>query len=120
VSSLTLGVGETTFPNGPFACCILHVGDTIEYIPTKTIKENGRTVVVPLNETAKANLRKYSKLPNGRLSPFIPSQQYNEHIRQVLRIVGIDRMVTIIDPLTGKEAKKPICDIAASCGAEEC
>jgi len=51
---------------------------------------------------------------DGRLLPFIPSQQYNEHIRQVLRIVGIDRMVTIIDPLTGKEAKKPICDIAAS------
>jgi len=35
-------------------------------------------------------------------------------IRENGRTVGIDRMVTIIDPLTGKEAKKPICDIAAS------
>ena len=90
------------------------VGGTIEYIPTKTIRENGRTVVVPLNETAKAILRKYSKLPDGRLLPFIPAQQYNERIREVLRIVGIDRMVTIIDPLTGKEDKKPICEVAAS------
>ena len=87
---------------------------TIEYIPTKTIRENGRTVVVPLNETAKSILRKYSKLPDGRLLPFIPAQQYNERIREVLRIVGIDRMVTIIDPLTGKEDKKPICEVAAS------
>lgn len=90
------------------------VNGTIEYIPTKTIKENGRTVVVPLNETAKAILRKYSKLPDSRLLPFIPAQQYNERIREVLRIVGIDRMVTIIDPLTGKEDKKPICEVAAS------
>ena len=90
------------------------VNGTIEYIPTKTIRENGRTVVVPLNETAKAILRKYSKLPDGRLLPFIPAQQYNERIREVLRIVGIDRMVTIIDPLTGKEDKKPICEVAAS------
>lgn len=90
------------------------VNGTIEYIPTKTIRENGRTVVVPLNETAKAILRKYSKLPDGRLLPFIPAQQYNERIREVLRIVGVDRMVTIIDPLTGKEDKKPICEVAAS------
>ena len=61
-----------------------------------------------------AFLRKYSKLPDGRLLPFIPAQQYNECIREVLRIVGIDRMVTIIDPLTGKEDKKPICEVAAS------
>ena len=90
------------------------VNGTIEYIPTKTIRENGRTVVVPLNETAKAILRKYSKLPDGRLLPFITAQQYNERIREVLRIVGIDRMVTIIDPLSGKEDKKPICEVAAS------
>ena len=57
---------------------------------------------------------KYSKLPDGRLLPFIPAQQYNERIREVLRIVGIDRMVTIVDPLTGKEDKKPICEVAAS------
>lgn len=63
---------------------------------------------------AQAILRKYSKLPDGRLLPFIPAQQYNERIREVLRIVGIDRMVTIIDPLTGKEDKKPICEVAAS------
>ena len=32
----------------------------------------------------------------------------------MLRIVGVDRMVTIIDSLTGKEDKKPICEVAAS------
>ena len=90
------------------------VNGALEYIPTKTISENGRTVVVPLNKTAKAILEKYAALPDERLLPFIPVQQYNEAIRQVLRTVGINRIVTILNPLTGREEKKPICEVAAS------
>lgn len=88
--------------------------DALEYIPTKTINENGRTVIVPLNKTARSILAKYKNLPSDKLLPFIPSQQYNEHIRQVLRTVGINRIVTILNPLTGREEKKPICEVAAS------
>ena len=90
------------------------VNGALEYIPTKTISENGRTVIVPLNKTAKAILNKYSYLPGDRLLPFAYSQQYNQMIRQILRVVGINRLVTILDPLTGKEEKKPICEVAAS------
>ena len=90
------------------------VNGALEYIPAKTINENGRTVVVPLNKTAKSILEKYKTLPDGRLLPFIPAQQYNEAIRQVLRTVGINRIVTILNPLTGREEKKPICEVAAS------
>ena len=90
------------------------VNGALEYIPAKTINENGRTVVVPLNKTAKSILEKYKTLTDGRLLPFIPAQQYNEAIRQVLRTVGINRIVTILNPLTGREEKKPICEVAAS------
>jgi len=69
---------------------------------------------VPLNKTARALVDKYWDADDERLFPFIPSQQYNDHIKQILRISGITRVVTILNPLTGKEEKKPICDIAAS------
>ena len=90
------------------------INGALEYIPTKTINENGRTVVVPLNKTAKAILEKYKELPGEGLLPFIPCQQYNERIRDVLRTAGINRIVTVLNPLTGREEKKPICEVAAS------
>ena len=40
--------------------------------------------------------------------------QYNEGIRAVLRECDINRMVTILDTVTGKEVQKPICDVATS------
>ena len=90
------------------------INGALEYIPAKTINENGRTVVVPLNKTAMAILAKYKDIPGEKLLPFIPSQQYNERIRYVLRAAGINRIVTILNPLTGREEKKPICEVAAS------
>lgn len=90
------------------------VNGAIEYIPTKTISENPRTVVVPLNKTAKAIIKKYSKHPGDKLLPFILPQSYNEAIRYVLRVCGITRQVTILNPLTRKEERKAICDIASS------
>ena len=110
-----------------FQCCVgcrvsdmmrLKKGDVvngaIEYIPRKTISENPRTVVVPLNNTALTIVKRYKDKPGDRLLPFILPQSYNEAIRYVLRICGINRMVTIIDPLTRTEVKKPLCDIASS------
>ena len=40
--------------------------------------------------------------------------QYNEGIRAVLQECDINRMVTILDTVTGKEVQKPICDVATS------
>ena len=42
----------------------------IEYIPTKIIKENARTVVVPLNSVAQEIVDRYSAYPGDKLLTF--------------------------------------------------
>lgn len=87
----------------------------LSYIPSKTIKDNARTVSVPLNETALAIYKKYrSQKSTAKLLPFILPQEYNESIKLCLRMAGITRLVVILDPLTRTEVKKPICEIASS------
>lgn len=39
------------------------INGAVEYIPTKTIKENARTVVVPLNAVAREIVDRYAGLP---------------------------------------------------------
>ena len=90
------------------------VNGAIEYVPRKTRAENPRTVVVPLNKTALAIVDRYKDRPGDRLLPFILPQDYNEAIRYVLRLCGIKRMVTVIDPQTRTEVKKPLCEVASS------
>ncbi|MEE0882251.1 MAG: tyrosine-type recombinase/integrase [Bacteroidales bacterium] len=93
----------------------------IHYIPHKTKEDNPTTVQVPLNERALALVEKYKGVDaKGRLFPFIIAQRYNEVIKEVLRKCGIKRMVTILDPTTGEEVKRPICDVASSHMARRC
>ena len=110
-----------------FQCCIgCRVGDllrltskdiinnTLEYIPTKTIEESQKTIVVPLNKTAKEILEKYKDYEGKTLLPFISSQKYNDAIKVIFEKAGITRNVTWLNPLTGKEEKKPINELASS------
>ena len=110
-----------------FQCCIgCRVGDllrltrediingTLEYIPTKTIEESQKTIVVPLNKTAKEILEKYKDYEGEKLLPFITSQKYNDAIKVIFKKAGITRNVTWLNPLTGKEEKKPINELASS------
>ena len=90
------------------------INGSIEYIPNKTIKENAKTVVVPLNTMAKAILEKYKDLPGEQLLPFIASQNYNYAIKDIVKKAGITRLVTTLDPLTRKEVKRPIYEVASS------
>ena len=90
------------------------INGSIEYIPNKTIKENAKTVVVPLNTMAKAILEKYKDLPEEQLLPFIASQNYNYAIKDIVKKAGITRLVTTLDPLTRKEVKRPIYEVASS------
>ena len=60
------------------------VNEAIEYIPKKTKEGNPVTVRVPLNDKAKEILE------------------------------GVDRIVTILDPLTRDEVKKPLYEVASS------
>lgn len=90
------------------------VKGVISYIPDKTIKDNPRTVSVPLNDTAKAIVKKYKKLPGDKLLPFIRQQDYNESIKLVMHRAKITRQVVILDPQTRTEQKVSIATIAAS------
>ena len=110
-----------------FHCCIgCRVGDllrlkksdvidaAVEYIATKTIADNPRTVRVPLNATALAIIDKYKDYHETKLLPFISSQKYNDYIKVVLTKCEITRSVTILNSITRKEEKKPINEIASS------
>ena len=110
-----------------FQCCIgCRVGDllrltrndiinnTLEYIATKTIEENQKTIVVPLNKTAQEILEKYKDYEGKYILPFITAQKYNDAIKDIFAKAGITRNVTWLNPLTGKEEKKPINELASS------
>lgn len=110
-----------------FQCCVgCRVGDltnfkksnvidgALQYIPHKTISKNPKTIVIPLNDTAKTIAERYASSPSDKLLPFISTQKYNEAIKEICERAGIDRTVTVLDPLTRTERKVRICDIASS------
>lgn len=90
------------------------IKDAIEYIARKTIDGHPVTVRVPLNEKAKAILAQYKDCEGDQLLPFIPEQEYNKYIKVAFEKAGLDRMVTLLDPLTRQEVKKPLYEVASS------
>ena len=89
------------------------INGAIEYIPRKTKDDYPVTVRVPLHETAKEILNRYES-EDGVLLPFISEQKYNDAIKEIFKIAGITRTVTIINPTTRDEEKRPINEIASS------
>lgn len=90
------------------------INGAIEYIPRKTKEGRPVTVRVPLNANAKSIIDRYIGNGDDRLFPFVAQQQYNEDIKEMLKMAGITRMVTILDPKTRMEVKRPINEIATS------
>ena len=90
------------------------INEAIEYIPHKTKDERPYVVRVPLNERAKTIIERYKKTDDNRLLPFISAQKYNESIKDIFRLCGINRLVTVLNPTTGEEEKRPINEIASS------
>lgn len=90
------------------------VEGAIEYIPRKTKGERPEVVRVPLNVQAVDLIAKYGAKKNEPLFPFISSQKYNDSIKDMLRLAGINRIVTILNPTTGEEEKRPIYEVASS------
>lgn len=91
------------------------VNDIIEYIPHKTKEERPTVVRVPLNPRAKELVAKYRGVDaKNSLFPFTWSQQYNKNIKEILRLCGVIRSVTIINSVTGEEEKRPISEVASS------
>lgn len=90
------------------------INDAIEYIPRKTKEGRPITVRVPLSKTAKEILARYPKNDGNKLLPFICEQDYNRDIKKMIRLAGIDRVVTTINTITREEEKHPIWEVASS------
>lgn len=90
------------------------VSDAIEYIPSKTINEKGEVVRVPLTARAKEIIKRYSKSDRLGLLPLISEQQYNKAIKKMLKLAGINRIVTVLNPTTRIEEQRPINEVASS------
>ena len=46
--------------------------------------------------------------------PFISAEKYNEDIKEIFKLCGIDRMVTVLDSVTGEQTQKPLYEVASS------
>ena len=90
------------------------INGAIEYIPRKTKDGRPITVRVPLNETAKEILKRYEVFKGNSLLPFISQQRYNDAIKKVFELAEITRIVTVINPTSREEEKRPINEVASS------
>ena len=87
----------------------------LRYSPSKTKDETGALCRVPLNQRALDLVEIYrGKDPHGRLFPFISEQKYNERIKEILQICGIDRKISWRNPTTGEDEMRPIYEVASS------
>lgn len=87
----------------------------VEYIASKTMNDRSDVIRVPLTQRAKDILEKYKDVEkDGKILPFISSQKYNVAIKRIFKDCGITRMVTVLNPTTGKEEQRPINEIASS------
>ena len=97
------------------------IGGALEYIPHKTKGERQNVVRVPLNARASALVEKYAGVDaKGRLFPFISAQRYNDDIKDIFRLCGVTRLVTVINSVTGREEQRPINEVASSHMARRC
>lgn len=85
------------------------------YVPRKTKENNPVTVKVPIKGRAETLLNKYKGVDkSGKIFPFISSQKYNDAIKEIFKVCGITRAVTVLNTLTGEEEKRPINEVASS------
>lgn len=90
-------------------------GGVLEYVAQKTRSARPEAVRVPLHPFAMAIARRLKgRDPRGRLLPCVAPARYNRYIREALERCGITRAVTVLDPLTLREHRRRICDVASS------
>ena len=89
------------------------VDGCVEYIPQKTKMEHANTVRVPLNQKALDILERYKALEDALL-PRFSHFGYNKKIKEILKYVGIDRMVIVLDPKTREDVARPLYEVATT------
>lgn len=90
------------------------INGKVQYIPSKTKDEKPETVTVPLTATAKEILDRYKDWGGKSLFPFTSQQHYNLAIKEMFKMAGLDRVVTVLNPTTREEEKRPLYEVASS------
>jgi integrase len=91
------------------------VNGMVHYIPIKTKGEKPNVISVPVTEKAQALIDRYKGVDKkGRLFPFISTQKYNDAIKDIFYLCGIDRIIDKLNPVTGEEEKHPLYEVASS------
>jgi integrase len=88
------------------------IDGVLEYVAGKTTNDNPLTIRVPLTATALEIIARYAG--ENKLLPFISLVHYNEAIREIIKLSGIDRKVTVLNTITRKDEQKPIYEVASS------
>ena len=86
----------------------------LEYIPKKTIKHSARSVRVPLIDKAKAIVEKHAKGDDEPIFPMRFNFKYNDAIKEILKRAGVNRIVTVLNPVTRLEEKKQLYEVGTS------
>lgn len=90
------------------------INGKVQYIARKTKDENPVTVTVPLTATASEILERYKDYDGKGLFPFTSQQQYNIDIKEMFKQAGLCRVVTVLNPTTREEEKRPLYEVASS------
>ena len=91
------------------------VDGALEYVPSKTRRGRAETVRVPLHPIALAIASKYGcTARDSRLLPCVSPAAYNNAIRAVLRMCGVTRAVSVLNPVMLTERQCRLCDVASS------
>lgn len=90
------------------------VDGVLTYIPRKTLHERAAAIRVPLTQTAQEIVARYRDYPGPRLLPFITQQRYNDALKRIFLAARMRRTVPVLDPITRKEVKLPLYEVASS------
>ena len=90
------------------------IDGAVEYIARKTRDNNPVVVRVPLTAKAREIIERYAGLPGDRLLPFVTAQRYNKDIKRIFLAARVNRLVTVLDPLTREEVRRPLNEVASS------
>ena len=63
---------------------------------------------------AQQDFERYKKYDGETLLPFISEQKYNQAIKEAFRLAGLNRIVTVLNPLTREPEQKYLYEVATT------
>lgn len=96
-------------------------GKYLEYIPTKTKNKRANLLRIPLHKAALRIIHKYET--DTDIIPQIKARANKKHsiivylnkkLKEVFKIVGLSRMIIVLNPVTRKEEQIPLYDVVST------